>query len=144
MEPNVKMVIIVAVTIIAALLVFNIGKLSGQVYVTEGAAGDQYNAQEPAEMNTVVTVSPSTVKYGQEITVTVYPGDKGATEEAKIYKADGFYEKTFYLDCGGFKCVESPSTGKTTIPFVDAGQYYVKVMDIATEQYAYGYFNIIK
>ena len=39
---------------------------------------------------------------------------------------------------------ESIKSTKTTIPFVDAGQYYVKVMDIATEQYAYGYFNIIK
>jgi len=141
MESNLKMVIIVAVTIIAGLLVFNIGKISGQAYLTEGIA--QPEAAAP-EMNTRVSVTPTTVKYGQEITVTVYPGDSGALEEVKIYKADGFYEKTFYLDCGGFKCVESPSTGKTTIPFVDAGQYYVKVMDIATEQYAYGYFNIIK
>ena len=90
---------------------------------------------------TKVSVSPYKTYPGEELYVTVIPGEEGVNEEAVFYNSNGKLN-SHNLCFGSYKCVE-PITFNFMIPDNwKSGVYQVKVYDYALKDFIKGDFTI--
>ena len=137
--------LVIIVVLGAALLVSNVGRLTGNFYQESSGAGTGTYVTEQTATTTEIFVQPTIVKPGDIINVGVNVGSQGNEGKVDIYSPDARVAELQLRGCGD-TCTPSEERTesaeyKTGMDW-KAGEYYVAVTDKGSGEQVKAYFTV--
>jgi len=128
--------------VITLVLVFVAGLLLGNVLISG------FTGQVGRKIVTQIWVSPPEILTDRDLTVTIIPGSKGATNAVFAYR-ENEYGQISRLGEGYAYCRATGKTCKVPVTFNyrtsiywTQGKHFLRVYDVETKSYIRAYFEI--